>query len=107
MGKKIRVIVLVLILAVLTLCFVPNPLSYAMAADGGTIIYTTIIPVFHVTDWNHFELGGHSSENADSGYKSSTTTIGKQIYCFGTCIYDGRQTIPGHHSRSERKKLSR
>lgn len=99
MGKKIRISILVTILLLLVLCLVPNPLSKIMAADGGTMHYHTIIPVIHVTDWNHFEITAHN----DPDYPRGKTTMGKTITVFGVCVYDGRHTVPGTIRRSERK----
>ena len=103
--KIIRSILIVIILAILTLCVIPNPMSGAKAADGGTKIYTTIIPVVYVIDWNkismapHGEKGNPNSEDYDPNYPRGETTMGKQVFLFGICVYDGRYTVEGIHTR--------
>lgn len=110
MGKKILIAAIAVIVILIALCLIPSPLSGAMAADGGTkIIYTTIIPVVHVIDWNHFQWSPREktdpkSESYDPDYPRSETVMGKQIYFFGVCVYDGRHTVPGNISRSERDR---
>ncbi len=105
-GRKIfKTILVVIILVFLALCVIPNPLSGAKAADGGTKIYTTIIPVVYVIDWNQISFASHSdkanpdSENYDPNYPRGETTMGKQVYLFGICVYDGRYTVEGIHTR--------
>ncbi len=109
MGKKILIAAIAVIVILIALCLIPSPLSGAMAADGGTKIYTTIIPVVYVIDWNHFQWSPREktdpkSESYDPDYPRSETVMGKQIYFFGVCVYDGRHTVPGNISRSERDR---
>jgi hypothetical protein len=106
MGKKIfKAILIGIILLFFALCVIPNPLSEAKAADGGTKIYTTIIPVVSVIDWNKISMTPHgeeanpNSENYDPDYPRGETTMGKQVYIFGICVYDGRYTVEGIHTR--------
>lgn len=83
------------------LCFIPNPLSAAKAADGGTKTYYTVIPVFCVVDWNEIHFYPHSeklnpdSESYDPDAPKGETTKGKQVYLFDICVYDGRYTVEG------------
>ena len=103
--KNFKTIFVAIILAFLALCVIPDPLSEAKAADGGTKTYTTIIPVVYVIDWNQISLAPHSdkanpdSENYDPNYPKGETTMGKQVYLFGICVYDGRYTVEGIHTR--------
>jgi hypothetical protein len=106
MKKKVlKTILIVVLMGFLALCLIPSPLSGAKAADGGTKIYTTIIPVFYVIDWNKISPSPHSdkadpnSENYDPDYPRGETTMGLQVFVFGICVYDGRHTVEGIHSR--------
>ena len=105
MGKKIRITILVIVLIVLLLCFIPSPLNSAKCADGGTKIYSPIIPIYQVIDWNQFRAAPHSeernpnSDKYDPNVPNGETIKGQTVYIFGFCVYDGRYTVQGIQPR--------
>ena len=95
-----RYIIGLLVAVVLAVLFIiPNPLTTAKAADGGTKIYSPLIPVYTVVDWNKIELAPHNPDGPDSNIANGKTTKGIQVIIFGVSVYDGRYTIDGIHTR--------
>lgn len=105
MKTKTKVVIIAVVILFLILCLVPNHLSVAKAADGGTRGYSSFFSIVEVIDWNKIIIEPHSEErnpqngkNA-SGRMNEHTVKGKQIFFFGICIYDGRYTVQGIHIR--------
>ena len=95
-----RYIIGLLVAVVLAVLFIiPNPLNTAKAADGGTKIYSPLIPVYTIVDWNKIELAPHNPDGPDSNIANGKTTKGIQVIIFGVSVYDGRYTIDGIHTR--------
>lgn len=95
-----RYIIGLLVAGVLAVLFIiPNPLNTAKAADGGTKIYSPLIPVYTVVDWNKIELAPHNPDGPDSNIANGKTTKGIQVIIFGVSVYDERYTIDGIHTR--------
>ena len=94
------VVVLVAVLVFSIFCIIPNPLNSAKAADGGTRIYSPILPIYVIYDWNKVSIEPHSGlQGSESGESNGKTVMGKQIFIFGIEIYDGRYEVEGVHTR--------
>ncbi|SCW26535.1 hypothetical protein SAMN02910456_00100 [Ruminococcaceae bacterium YRB3002] len=90
-------LLVVVVLAVL--CLIPSPLNAAKAADGGTRMYSPVLPIYKVVDWNKIEIAQHDPDGPDANTSNGKTTKGIQVFIFGMSIYDGRYTIEGIHTR--------
>lgn len=98
MGKRIRITILVVVLLLSLVCLIPNPLNTAKASDGGTKTYEPLIPIYRVIDWNQIKVYPHREEY-DPDAPNGETIKGFQVYIFGVCVYDGRYTVEGAHTR--------
>lgn len=79
---------------------IPSPFSGAHSADGGTISYYPILPVFCVVDWNQINITDHNPNNPDADPSQKSYTVkGLQVFIFGISVYDGRYTVEGIHTR--------
>lgn len=100
MKKSVGIIILVAVLVFSIFCIIPNPLNSAKAADGGTRIYSPILPIYVIYDWNKISIEPHSGlQGSESGESNGKTVMGKQIFIFGIEVYDGRYEVEGVHTR--------
>ncbi len=105
MKTKTKAVIIAVVILFLIPCLVPNPLSVAKAADGGTRGYSSFFSIVQVVDWNKISIEPHTKEGIPQNGKSASgrmnghTVKGKQIFFFGICIYDGRYTVQGIHIR--------
>lgn len=104
MKKIVGIIILVAVIVLSILCVIPNPLNSAKAADGGTRIYSPILPIYVIYDWNKVKIEPHSGlqgseSESGSGESNGKTVMGKQIFIFGIEVYDGRYEVEGVHTR--------
>lgn len=85
MKKKTKTAFLVVAILLIVGLFVPSPLVTVKVADGGTIIYGPLIPVYKIIDWNKFSINPHYC----------VTKRGITVYIFGVEVYDGSYTVDG------------
>jgi hypothetical protein len=100
MRKRFIIALIAIVIVVLAvLCLIPSPLNEAKAADGGTKVYSPVLPVYTVVDWNHIEIAPHNPEGPEANMSNGKTTKGIQVFVFGVSVYDGRYTVDGIHTR--------
>ena len=97
--RKRYIIGLLATVVLAVLCIVPSPLNTAKAADGGTRMYSPLLPVYTVIDWNRIEIAPHNPDGPDANASNGKTTKGIQVLIFGISVYDGRYTVEGIHTR--------
>ncbi len=97
--RKRNIIGLLASVVLAILCLIPSPLNAAKAADGGTRMYSPILPVYKVIDWNKIEITPHNTDVPEANVSNGITTKGIQIFLFGISVYDGRYTVEGIHTR--------
>ena len=94
--RKRFIVALTAAVVLAVLCAIPSPLNYAKAADGGTCVYSPVLPVYKVVDWNKIHIREHDPDGSNG-----ETTKGIQIFICGISVYDGRYTVDGIHTRSD------
>lgn len=97
--RKRFIVILIAAVVLAVLCAIPSPLNYAKAADGGTCVYSPVLPVYKVVDWNKIHIREHDPDGPDGS--NGETTKGIQVFVFGISVYDGRYTVDGIHTRSD------
>ena len=61
MKTKTKAVIIAVVILFLISCLVPNHLSVAKAADGGTRRYGSIFSIVEVIDWNNISIEPHSA----------------------------------------------
>ena len=97
--RKRYIIGLLATVVLAVLCLVPSPLNTAKAADGGTRMYSPLLPVYTVIDWNRIEIAPYNPDGPDANASNGKTTKGIQVLILGISVYDGRYTVEGIHTR--------
>lgn len=93
--RKRFVVALITAVVLAVFCAIPSPLNNAVSTDGGTRVYSPILPVYKVVDWNKIHI-----KELDPDDSNGETTKGIQVFIFGISVYDGRYTEDGIHTRT-------